>query len=75
MLGKVSDAELARLFVFRADADADIDVNDGGFAIGVEEDVQAVGESGAVDGEIAQLGVGEERKEKREHAAAEHSGT
>jgi hypothetical protein len=43
-----------------------------GFVVGVEEEVQAVGEGGAVDGDIVELGVSEERQEEREGAAAEH---
>jgi hypothetical protein len=73
MLDQMGEAILAGLLVLGAGPETDVDMDDGGFAINVEEKVEAIGEGGALDGEPG-LSVSEQGEEQGEGAAAEHSG-
>jgi hypothetical protein len=60
--------------VLGANADAEVDVDDGHLSIDVEKDVEAVGRGGAIDGEVA-LGGGQEGDKEGEGSESEHWGT
>jgi hypothetical protein len=74
MLHEVGKTVLAGLFVLGAGMDADVDVNDGSPVVGVEEEVEAVRESGAIDGEVGGLGGGEDAEEEGKQQSARHRG-
>jgi hypothetical protein len=73
VLHQVGEAALAGLFVVGAGADAEVDVDDGDFAIDMEKEIESVREGGAVDGEVG-LGGGQQGDEEGEGSGAEHRG-
>ena len=73
MFEEVRQSGVARFLVLRADAETEVEVHEGRFAVDVLNHFHSIGQRVVFDGEIRNLGVRETRHEQGDDKAAQHS--